>query len=43
MHIVDFVDDLRLADASGQLDALAAGATGLMSGTMLDMMRRQPP
>ena len=31
MHIVDFVDDIRLVDKSGQRDALAVGMTGLMS------------
>ena len=36
MHIVYFVDDLRLVGASGQHDALAAGMTGLTS--LLDQM-----
>ena len=31
LRILDFASDLRLVDAAGEHDALAAGMTGLMS------------
>ena len=36
MHVVDFADDVRLVDASGERDVLAVGVTGLTS--LLDQM-----